>query len=219
MPAVPRRPASHAEMYQVSTDCFGRSPPPQHGSHASQSLRLCKVRGSLVRRAGLKDDAAKQRPNRWVDLSRQRDSMVNAIASLFAERTATFALVTLKSRRSIVRRAPMNRCAQTCFYGFSRLSRHVNESLSSIHPTCTPCSLEACYVSVKVFGPPLPPWLLRGVVSHLSPTIVGRAGQLSEAISDLSGVIEKDAAHIEARCGPHPDGAAASSWVLSWHAA
>jgi hypothetical protein len=119
MPAVPRRPA---EMYQVSTDCFGRSPPPQHGSHASQSLRLCKVRGSLVRRAGLKDEAAKQRPNRWVDLSRQRDSMVNAIASLFAERTATFALVTLKSRRSIVRRAPMNRCAQTCLRLFQVIS-------------------------------------------------------------------------------------------------
>ena len=111
-----------AEMYQVSTDCFGRSPPPQHGSHASQSLRLCKVRGSLVRRAGLKDEAAKQRPNRWVDLSRQRDSMVSAIASLFAERTATFALVTLKSRRSIVRRAPMNRCAPTCLRLFQVIS-------------------------------------------------------------------------------------------------
>jgi hypothetical protein len=89
---------------------------------ASQSLRLCKVRGSLVRRAGLKDEAAKQRPNRWVDLSRQRDSMVNAIASLFAERTATFALVTLKSRRSIVRRAPMNRCAQPCLRLFQVIS-------------------------------------------------------------------------------------------------
>ena len=121
MPAVPGRPAPH-EMYQVSNDCFGRSPPPQHGSRASQSLRLCKVRGSLVRRAGLKDEAAKQRPNRWVDLSRQRDSMVNAIASLFAERTATFALVTLKSRRSIVRRAPMNRCAQTCLRLFQVIS-------------------------------------------------------------------------------------------------
>ena len=135
---------------------------------ASQSLRLCKVRGSLVRRAGLKDEAAKQCPNRWVDLSRQRDSMVNAIASLFAERTATFALVTLKSRRSIVRRAPMNRCARNRAYGFSRLSRHVNESLSSIHPTCTPCSLEACYVSVKVFGPPLPPGCSAGRIPSLT---------------------------------------------------
>ena len=54
MPAVPRRPASRtkmdAEMYQVSTDCYGRSPPPQHGSHASHPY-VC-VRSAAVLCAG-----------------------------------------------------------------------------------------------------------------------------------------------------------------------